>query len=151
MPLCFIEPQDAIRVIAESVGRPARRALVGEVVAAWVDDIPEQELCVHYAKAVAGLADEELHMLAVWHADLEVGPPIANTDFLLAVFPSLGESRREALKLAAGFRGEDAFDAGMAEERALQAVLPHLSRERAARLAERCIEIYVTDRLGTSN
>jgi hypothetical protein len=30
-------------------------------------------------------------------------------------------------------------------------VLPHLSRERAARLAERCIEIYVTDRLGTSN
>jgi hypothetical protein len=41
MPLCFIEPQDAIRVIAESVGRAARRELVGEVVAAWVDDIPE--------------------------------------------------------------------------------------------------------------
>ena len=28
MPLCFIEPQDAIRVIAESVGREARRQLV---------------------------------------------------------------------------------------------------------------------------
>ena len=31
MPLCFIEPQDAIRVIAESVGREARRQLVGEI------------------------------------------------------------------------------------------------------------------------
>ena len=73
MPLCFIEPQDAIRVIADSIGRDARRALVGEVVAAWVDDIPEQELCVHYAKAVAGLDDENLHVLAVWHSALEVG------------------------------------------------------------------------------
>ena len=40
MPLCFIEPQDAIRVIAESVGREARRQLLGEVVRAWVDEIP---------------------------------------------------------------------------------------------------------------
>jgi hypothetical protein len=150
-PLCFIEPEDTIRVISDSVGRATRRALVGEVVAAWVDDIPEQELTVHYAKAVAGLAEEELHMLAVWHSNLEVGQPIANTDFLIAIFPSLGESRREALKLAAGFRGEEAFDAGVAEERALAAVLPHLSRERASRLAERCLELYVQDRLGNDN
>ena len=151
MPLCFIEPQDAIRVIADSVGRDARRALVGEVVAAWVDDIPEQELSVHYAKAVAGLGDEDLHVLAVWHSSREIAQPIANTDFLLAVFPSLGESRREALRIAAGFRGEDAFDAGVAEERALAAVLPHLSRDRATRLAQRCIEVYVKDRLGGRN
>jgi hypothetical protein len=150
-PLCFIEPEDTIRVISDSVGRATRRALVGEVVAAWVDDIPEPELTVHYAKAVAGLAEEELHMLAVWHSNLEVGQPIANTDFLIAIFPSLGESRREALKLAAGFRGEEAFDAGVAEERALAAVLPHLSRERASRLAERCLELYVRDRLGNDN
>ena len=151
MPLCFIEPQDAIRVIADSIGRDARRALVGEVVAAWVDDIPEQELCVHYAKAVAGLDEENLHVLAAWHSALEVGQPIANADFLLAVFPSLGDSRREALRIAAGFRGEEAFDAGVAEERALTAVLPHLSRERASRLAQRCIEVYVKDRLGNRN
>jgi hypothetical protein len=151
MTLCFIEPRDAIRVIADSVGRGARRSLVGEVVAAWVDDIPDQELCVHYEKAVAGLAEEELHMLAVWHSNLEVGQPIANTDFLLAVFPNLGESRREALKLAAGFRGEEAFDAGVTEERTLDAVLPHLSPERAAKLAERCVEIYAADRLGSEN
>jgi hypothetical protein len=150
-PLCFIEPEDTIRVIADSVGRATRRVLVGEVVAAWVDDIPEQELTVHYAKAVAGLAEDELHMLAVWHSNLEVGQPIANMDFLIAIFPSLGESRREALKLAAGFRGEEAFDAGVAEERALAAVLPHLSREPATRLAERCLELYVRDRLGNEN
>ena len=73
--LCFITPQDTIRVIAESIGRQARRQLVSEVVAAWVDDIPEQELCVHYAKAVAGLDDEDLHVLAVWHSSRAVGQP----------------------------------------------------------------------------
>ena len=102
MPLCFIEPQDAIRVIAESVGREARRQLVGEVVRAWVDDIPDQELSVHYAKAIADLDEDDLHLLAAWHASLEVGQPIPNTEFLVGVFPSLGENRREALKIAAG-------------------------------------------------
>src|SRR5262249_27252479 len=67
MPLCFIEPQDAIRVIAESVGREARRQLAGEVVRAWVDDIPDQELPVHYAKAIADLDEDDLHLLAAWH------------------------------------------------------------------------------------
>ena len=38
MTLCFIEPQNAIRVMAESVGREARRQILGEVVRAWVDD-----------------------------------------------------------------------------------------------------------------
>jgi hypothetical protein len=151
MPLCFIEPQDAIRVIAESIGREARRQLVGEVVRAWVDDIPENELCLHYAKAVADLDDEDLHMLAAWHASLEVGQPIANTDFLVGVFPSLGENRREALKIAAGFRGEEAFDAGVAEEQALETVLPRLSRERALELATECMELYLWDRLGGDN
>ena len=55
MSLCFIEPQNAIRVIADSVGREARRQILGEVVRAWVDEIPEPELEAHYAKAVADL------------------------------------------------------------------------------------------------
>jgi hypothetical protein len=151
MALCFIEPQDAIRVVAESVGREARRQLVGEVVRAWVDEIPEGELVSHYAKAVADLDAEDLYMLAAWHASLEVGQPIANSDFLVNVFPSLGENRREALKIAAGFRGEEAFDAGVAEEQALQTVLPRLSRERCEELAEECIELYLWDRLGCDN
>src|SRR5204863_2575210 len=100
MPLCFIEPQDAIRVIAESVGREARRQLVGEVVRAWVDDIPDQELSVHYAKAIADLDEADLHLLAAWHASLEVGPPIPNTHLPVGVFQSLGENRREELTIA---------------------------------------------------
>ena len=102
MPLCFIEPHDAIRVIAESIGREARRQLLGELVRAWVDEIPEEELVSHYAKAVADLDEHDLSMLAAWHASLEVGQPIANRDFLVNVFPSLGDNRREALKIAAG-------------------------------------------------
>ncbi len=47
MPLCFIDPQDAIRVMVESVGREARRQLLGELVRAWVDEIPEEELASH--------------------------------------------------------------------------------------------------------
>ena len=53
---------------------------------------------------------------------------MANKDFLVGAFPSLGENRREALKIAAGLRGEDAFNAGVAEEQALETVLPWLSR-----------------------
>ena len=151
MPLCFIEPQDAIRVIAESVGREARRQLLGELVRAWVDEIPEQELASHYAKAVADLDEHDLSMLAAWHASLEVGHPIANREFLVNVFPSLGDNRREALKIAAGFRGEEAFDAGVAEEQALDTVLPYLSRERSIELAAECLDLYLWDRLGSDN
>ena len=148
MPLCFIEPQDAIRVIAESVGREARRQLLGELVRAWVDDIPEEQLAGHYAKAIDDLDEQDLNMLAAWHASLEVGQPIPNREFLVNVFPSLGENRREALKIAAGFRGEEAFEAGVAEEQALETVLPHLSRERSMELAAECLELYLWDRLG---
>ena len=151
MPLCFIEPQDAIRVIAESVVREARRQLLGELVRAWVDEIPEQELASHYAKAVADLDEHDLSMLAAWHASLEVGTPIANKEFLVNAFPALGENRREALKIAAGLRGEDAMAAGVAEEQALETVLPRLSHERSMELAQECLELYCWDRLGSEN
>jgi hypothetical protein len=151
MPLCFIEPQDAIRVIAESIGREARRQLVGEVVRAWVDEIPDADLENQYAKAVGDLDEHDLSMLAAWHASLEVGQPIANREFLVGVFGSLGDNRREALKIAAGFRGEEAFDAGVAEEQALETVLPRLSRKRSMELASECVELYLWDRLGCDN
>ena len=151
MPLCFIQPQDAIRVIAESVGREARRQLLGELVRAWVDEIPDDQLASHYAKAVADLDEHDLSMLAAWHASLEVGQPIANREFLMNAFPSLGDNRREALKIAAGFRGEEAFDAGVAEEQALDTVLPRLSRVRSMELASECVDLYLWDRLGSDN
>ncbi len=151
MSLCFIEPKDAIRVIAESVGREARRQLLCELVRAWVDEIPEEELASHYAKAVADLDEHDLSMLAAWHASMEVGTPVANKDFLVAAFSSLGDNRREALKIAAGLRGEDAFNAGFAEDQALDMVLPWLSPQRAGELAAECIELYCWDRLGCDN
>jgi hypothetical protein len=101
MPLCFIESKDAIRVIAESVGREARRQLLCELVRAWVDEIPDEELASHYTKAVNDLDEHDLSMLAAWHASMDVGTPVANKDFLVAAFSSLGENRREALKIAA--------------------------------------------------
>jgi hypothetical protein len=151
MPLCFIEPQDAIRVIAESVGREARRQILGELVRAWVDEIPEPELESHYVKAVNDLDEHDLSMLAAWHASLEVGYPIANREFLVNAFGSLGENKREALKIAAGFRGEEAFEAGVAEEQALDTVLPWLSHARCMELAAECVELYCWDRLGSSD
>jgi hypothetical protein len=151
MPLCFIEPYEAIRVIAGSVGREARRQLLGEVVRAWVDEIPDDELDQHYAKAVDDLDEDDLSMLAAWHASLEVGQPIANKDFLLGAFSRLGEHRREALKIAAGFRGDDAFDAGVSEEQALETVLPWLSEPRMLELAAEAVDLYCWDRLGSDN
>jgi hypothetical protein len=151
MPLCFIEPQEAIRVVAESVGREARRQLLGEVVHAWVDEIPDDELEVHYAKAVDDLDQDDLSMLAAWHASLDVGRPVANKEFLLKAFQSLGEHRREALKIAAGFRGDEAFEAGMSEEQALGTVLPWLSEARTMELAAEAVELYCWDRLGSEN
>ena len=151
MPLCFIEPHDAIRVIAESVGREARRQLLGELVRAWVDEIPEEQLASHYAKAVGDLDEHDLNMLAAWHASLEVGHPIPNRDFLVNVFPSLGDNRREALKIAAGFRGDIAFESGVSEEQALDTVLPWLSMERAEELAADAVELYCWDRMGSEN
>jgi hypothetical protein len=149
--LCFIEPQDAIRVIAESVGREARRQIVGEVVAAWVDEIPDADLQSHYVKAVADLDEHDLSLLAAWHASLEVGQAIPSKDFLLSVFPALGDNRREALRIAAGFRGEEAFDAGVSEDETLDAVLPWLSEDRCVQLAGECLELYCWDRLGSEN
>ena len=151
MPLCFIEPKDAIRVIAESVGREARRQLLGELVRAWVDEIPETELESHYAKAIGDLDEHDLSLLAAWHASLELGQPVANKEFLLNAFESLGDNRREALKIAAGFRGEEAFDSGVAEDQALETVLPWLGRERAGELANEVLQIYCWDRLGCEN
>jgi hypothetical protein len=151
MPLCFIEPQQAIRVVADAIGREARRQLVGEVVRAWVDEIPDDELEGHYAKAIEDLDEDDVSMLAAWHASLEVGQPIANKDFLLKAFPRLGEHRREALRIAAGFKGDDAFEAGVSEDQALDAVLPWLSGPRLMELASEAIELYIWDRAGSDN
>jgi hypothetical protein len=139
MSLCFVDPADAIRAIADSIGREARRQLLGEAVRAWVDEIPDDELETHYAKALSELDEHDLSQ------------PIPNRDFLMGAFDSLGEHRREALKLAAGFRGEEAVDAGVTEERALETVLEWLSPPRLMELAVEAVELYIWDRAGSDN
>jgi hypothetical protein len=151
MALCFVDPADAIRAIAESIGREARRQLLGEAVRAWVDEIPDDELETHYAKALSELDEHDLSMLAAWHGTLDVAHPIPNRDFLMGAFVSLGEHRREALKLAAGFRGEEAVDAGVTEEVALETVLDWLSPPRLMELAVEAVELYIWDRAGSDN
>ena len=150
MPLCFIDPADAIRVVADSVGREARRQLLGEAVRAWVDEIPDDELEAHYAKAIQELDEHDISMLAAWHASMDIAHPIPNRDFLINAFGSLGQHRREALKLAAGFRGEEAVDRGLTEERALETVLEWLSPMRQEELAVEAMELYLWDRAGKS-
>src|SRR6476646_113179 len=151
MALCFVDPADAIRAMADSIGREARRQLLGEAVRAWVDEIPDTELEVHYAKAISELDEHDLSMLAAWHGSLEVGHPVPNRDFLMGAFGSLGENRREALKLAAGFRGEEAVDAGVTEEDALELVLGLLSPPRQMELALEAVELSLWDRGGSDN
>jgi len=151
MPLCFIEPHDAVRVIADSLGREARRQLIDEVLHAWVDELPEEELDRHYARTLAELDQDDLHLLAAWHASLEIGQPIPNPEFLAGVFPSLGENRREALKLAVRFKGEEPSRERLTESQALEGILPRLSRERAVLLLHECLGLYTWDRLGTCN
>jgi hypothetical protein len=151
MTLCFIDPADAIRAIADSVGREARRQLLGEAVRSWVDEIPEDELGEHYAKAISELDEHDISMLSAWFGSMEVGQPVPNRDFLMGAFESLGEHRREALKLAAGFRGEEAFEEGISEERALDTVLEFLSHPRLMELAREATELYIWDRAGSDN
>src|SRR4029077_8452431 len=143
MALCFVDPADAIRAIADSIGREARRQLLGEAVRSWVDEIPDDELEAHYAKALSELDEHDLSMLAAWHGSLEIGQPVPNRDFLMGAFGSLGENPREALKLAAGFRGEEAVDAGVTEDDALELVLGLLSPPRLMELAAEGGGLYV--------
>ncbi|MFM9150342.1 MAG: hypothetical protein ACKORA_07735 [Solirubrobacterales bacterium] len=151
MPLCFVDPADAIHVVSESVGREARRQLLGEALRAWVDEIPEDELRDQYARALAELDQDDLSLLAAWHSSMEVGHPVPSRDFLMGAFESLGEHRREALKLAAGFRGEDAVEDGITEDLALETVVGGLSSERLMERAEQALDLYVWDRIGSEN
>jgi hypothetical protein len=149
--LCFIEPANAIRVIAESIGRDARRELVQLVVTAWVEMVPERELAAHYAKALAGLDDGHLQALAEWHEAATAAQPVASEEFLVGIFDTLGDRRREALALAAALRGADAFDAGVTETHVLRTVLPALAESSVHELAQRAVALYMRDRLGRRN
>jgi hypothetical protein len=69
----------------------------------------------------------------------------------MGAFGTLGEHRREALKLAAGFRGEEVLEEGLTEELALETVVGWLSPERLMDLASEAVDLYVWDRIGSDN
>jgi hypothetical protein len=138
-------------VIADSLGREARRELVELVVTAWVDAVPDSELERHYAKALDGLAPEDLREIAGWPGTSGVAVALANREFLLAAFAALGTRRREALRIAACLRGAAAFDAGVGEAPVLDSVLPCLSAAQLGELARECAELYMHDWLGGEN
>jgi hypothetical protein len=81
--LCTLDPARAVRAMADSLGRDARRELVELIVAAWVDAVPESELEGHFAKAIAGLAPEDLREIAGWPGTSGVAVALANREFLL--------------------------------------------------------------------
>ena len=151
MSFCFVDPADAIHVIADSIGREARRQLLGEALRAWADEIPEEELETQYARALTDLDQDDLSLLAAWHSSMDVGHPVPNRDFLMGAFSSLGEHRREALKLAAGFRGEDVLEEGLTEDLALETVVGWLSPDRLMGLASEALDLYIWDRAGSDN
>ena len=150
MTLCFVDPADAIRAIADSVGREARRQLLGEAVRAWVDEIPDEELQEHYAKAISELDEHDISMLAAWHGSMEVGQPVPNRDFLMGASTRSATTvaRRSSSRRASG---EEAFEEGISEERALDLVLEWLSPPRLIELCREAQELYIWDRVGSDN
>ncbi len=139
-------------MVAGSIGREARRQLVTEVVHAWVNSLPDSELPIHYAEAIRELDGDDLTVLAAWHASLEVGQPVANRDFLIGAYSSLGhDDRREALRIAASFRSDEAFENGASDEEMLETVLPWLPPQQTLELASEAMRIYVWDRIGSDN
>ena len=151
MSFCFVVPAVAFLVIAVFIGRDARRQLLGEALRAWVDEIPEEELETQYARALTDLDQDDLSLLAAWHSSMDVGHPVPDRDFLMGAFSSLGEHRREALKLAAGFRGEDVLEEGLTEDLALETVVGWLSPDRLMGLASEALDLYIWDRAGSDN
>lgn len=148
MPLCFIEPIDVVRVVYDCVGRDAREQIVEDAIECWVDQLPEEQLTACYAQAVADLETDDIAMLAAWHASLEIGSPVPSRDFLVGTFPNLGKHRREALRLAATFRGEASAVADLGAD-ALTSILKTLDSDRVAQLAGTAMWLYVEDRIGS--
>ena len=127
-----MEPAEAIRVIAESIGREARRALLSAVIESWVDDIPEHELLAALLEGRARPRPRgplDAGRLARHARGRHARSPAPSS--WSARSRALGEHKREVLKLAARFRGDEAFLAGVGEEEALDIVLPWLSPEPA--------------------
>src|SRR5262249_35748153 len=106
MALCFVDPADAIRAIADSIGREARRRLLAAALAAeargrrsagrspsWVAEFPAGDLEAPSAKPPSGLDEPAPSLFAPGPGPLEIAQPAPTRAFLRGAFGSFGENR----------------------------------------------------------
>lgn len=149
-PLCFVDPREAIRTIADSLGRGAREQLLEAVVSAWVDSLTDSEMAQRYDTALESLEEESLVLLAEWHAKVNGGLPVANLGFFRGVFDALGARRREVLLLASTLSAREAFATGVDIAVSLRILLPTLEDSVLDGLLSRCTALYIEQYRGAS-
>ena len=137
-------------MIAESVGREARRQLVGEVVRAWVNEHPGPGTLGGLRQGDSGPRRAIFPCWPPGRSRWRSASRSPTRSSSSASFRAWARWSRGAEDYR-GFRGEEAFQAGVAEDQALDTVLPRRSNERAGELADKCIQLYIWDRLGCDN
>lgn len=140
--LVNIDPYDAIPLIVSLLGQDQRLEVMELVTAAWVEQIPEQELDAHYASAVQELDTPELARLASLHEEHGLPRPPANRQLLIKSFHMLGDHRRKALHLVAELRMVEAWEGGASERDVLELVLPWFEQEQLQQLLGQVMERY---------
>jgi hypothetical protein len=118
MPLCFIEPQDAIRVIAESVGREARRQLLGELVRLDATTVRERAV-----RSVLAERRSKAHVLRVLDAH---APELCSEPPLLHVLRVQAGTLADPLKRFGAAHFAEAFRSGFDEGLAVTSRFVHV-------------------------
>lgn len=150
--LCFIEPGDAIGMIVPTLDGERKEILLDACVSAWADLVPEDELALHYAKAVEALDAHDIDSLANWLHSLTERKVIPGAGFLQRLLPSLSDARRAALKLATGLRMKaPVYEETIDIDDALGIVLPLLGEQGMMQVARVALDLYVLQHGGSNN
>lgn len=150
--LCFVEPRAAIDIIVATLDDEAKEILLDAAISAWADMVPEAEMENHYASSLKGLDAQDIDSLAAWYGMRTERQVIPSAEFLLKLFPSLGEDRRVALELASGMRFKAAvYDEALTLEESLDTALGQLSEQGMMQVARVALERYVVAHAGSDN
>lgn len=150
--LCFIEPRDAIDMMAPTLDEDAKEILVDAAVSAWAGLVPEDELEKHYESALSKLDADDIDSLANWHGMRAERQVVPSAEFLLKLFPTLGSDRREALELASGMRVKAAvYEEELSIDEALEVTLAQLDEDGLMETARVALDLYVIAHAGSEN
>jgi hypothetical protein len=150
--LCFVEPREAIDMILATLDEETKEILLDASVSAWAAIVPDDELETHYEKAVSGLDAMDLDSLANWHGARTERSVVPSAEFLLKLFPTLGEDRREALELASGMRLKAAvYEETLTAQECLETTFALLSDEGMMQVAHVALGIYISFHAGSDN